>query len=311
MSKNLENEKHLQLKNQLTVKGINQQLDEKDSSSPMMISTNRITLPGSQPRRYFDPDKHKQLVLSVKRAGILQPLLVRSKGDDFELVAGERRYRAAQEAGLNEVPVFVRSMTDQQARECALTENLQREDLNPVDETEGILGLLELRLAISQKEVIALLNRMAMEKRGSSGNVVRYEEKAAIEEVFASIGRLTPESFRTHRLPLLNLPQDLLEALRAGKIEYTKVKAIAQVKDESERQQLLSDVIEQGLPLTQIKEQVKALKGNQPTKEPPGTEDLRKRVNSLAKIFKTSTKIDEPQVRHKLEKLLVQVENLI
>jgi ParB family chromosome partitioning protein len=193
----------------------------------------------------------------------------------------------------------------------ALEENLQREDLNPIEETEGILGLLEVRLGVSQQEVISLLNRLAMEKRGVTGNVVRAEEKAAIEEVFTSVGRLTTESFRTHRLPLLNLPEDLLEALRAGKLEYTKAKAITQIKDESSRQRILSEVINEGLALSQIKEQVKALKGTDSVKEPPEAEELKKRVNSLGELSKSSEAMDDPQVRQKIAKLLDQMEKLI
>ena len=84
----------------------------------------------------------ESLVESVGREGILQPLLVRPVGDKYELVAGERRYRAAQECSLKEVPVTIREMSDPQAIQYALTENLQREDLNPIEETEGILDLL-------------------------------------------------------------------------------------------------------------------------------------------------------------------------
>ncbi len=278
------------------------------------VSLDRIILPSSQPRRYFDPDKQQQLVESIKREGILQPLLVRplgSESDHFELVAGERRFRAAQAVGLTEVPVVVREMTDDQARQYALVENLQRLDLNPVEETEGILALLEMKLETSREQVISLLNKMSNVQRGITDNVIRNEEREVIDEVFAAVGRFTPESFRVNRLPLLNLPEDLLETLRAGQIEYTKAKAIAQVKDESSRRQLLSDVIDQGLPLTQIKEQVKALKGSDPTKEPPGQEDLRKRMNSLGKLSKSSNAMDDPQVRQKVNKLVEQLEKLL
>ena len=92
------------------------------------------------------------LVQSVKTDGILQPLLVRPLGEEkYELVAGERRYRAAKEVGLTEVPVIIGDLTQQQALRVALVENLQREDLNPVEETEGILQLLSHHLEYDLK----------------------------------------------------------------------------------------------------------------------------------------------------------------
>src|SRR5919202_4468060 len=111
-----------------------------------MLSLDTLKLPESQPRRYFDPRAMDELVGSIQRHGILQPLLVRPLGEDraeqYEIVAGERRYRAAREAGLAEVPAVVRKIGDEEAVQYALLENLQREDLNPVEETEGILRLL-------------------------------------------------------------------------------------------------------------------------------------------------------------------------
>src|SRR4028118_2019383 len=107
------------------------------------LPLDQITLPTTQPRRYFDPQAMQSLVESVKSEGILQPLLVRPVGEKYEVITGERRYRAAIEAELTQVPVTVREMTDDQAVQYALIENLQREDLNPVEQTEGLLNLLD------------------------------------------------------------------------------------------------------------------------------------------------------------------------
>ncbi|WP_199250096.1 ParB/RepB/Spo0J family partition protein [[Phormidium] sp. ETS-05] len=115
------------------------------------VSTERLIPPKfSQPRRYFDETQMQQLVASVREFGIIQPLLVRPMGDKYEIVAGERRYRAALAVGLTAIPVIVRVLNDTEALECALMENLQRCDLNPVEETEGILRLLELSLGNSK-----------------------------------------------------------------------------------------------------------------------------------------------------------------
>jgi len=140
--------------------------EDDENFVPTKVLLDKIILPSTQPRRYFDPKAMQSLVESVKREGILQPLLVRPVGDKYELVAGERRYRAAQEAALTEVPVTVREMSDEQAVQYALTENLQREDLNPIEETEGTLQLLALRLGCETADVSSVLYRMENEAKG-------------------------------------------------------------------------------------------------------------------------------------------------
>lgn len=275
------------------------------SSLPDTLPLDKITLRQTQPRRYFDSSAMQSLVESIKKDGILQPLLVRPVGDKYELVVGERRYRAATEVGLAEVPVTIREMSDEQAVQYALTENLQREDLNPVEEVEGILQLLALKLGTDREAVISLLNKIAKVKRGLADNVVRHEEQQIVEEVFTAIGRFSPESFRTHRLPLLNLPTEILEALRSGSIKYTKAKAIAQVKDEAERKALLEDAIASSLSLSQIRERVKAHRA------PPAAGELEARLNTTYKQVKKSKVWENPSKREKLESLLTELDTLI
>lgn len=168
-------------------------LDKKEDSlaAAKMVPLDKIVMPSSQPRRYFDPRAMRALFESVKCDGILMPLLVRPVGDKYELVAGKRRYRVAKDVGLTEVPATVREMSDTQAIQYALTENLQREDLNPVEETEGILDLLALRLSTDRSRVISLLNLRAKVKRGLADNDVRPEERLLVEEVFKSIGTMS------------------------------------------------------------------------------------------------------------------------
>ncbi len=279
---------------------------EEESSVPHTLPLDQITLPPTQPRRYFDPQAMQSLVESVKSEGILQPLLVRPVGEKYEVIAGERRYRAAQEAELTEVPVTVREMTDDQAVQYALMENLQREDLNPVEETEGILNLLALRLECDTAEVSSKLYRMENEAKGKiTRNVSGKEETETIEQVFASFGRMNWQSFVRTRLPLLKLPADILDALRAGRLEYTKAKALAQIKDEVERKALLEDAIASSLSLSQIKERVKAA---QPPAEPP---PLATRMATTYQLAKKQKVWDDPKKRKKLESLLNQIEALL
>ena len=209
------------------------------------------------------------LVVSVKKDGILQPILVRLNGDKYEIVAGERRYRAAKEAGLRDIPVIIKSLSDEQAREYALLENLQREDLNPIEETEGILQLLSVTLGLPITEVQSLINQQSNQKKSATYNVVRSPEIKKMEEVFATLGRLSMESFRVHRLPLLKLPEDILDALRQGKIEYTKAKEIAKLKDEAQRVELLMKAISQSLSLREIKKILTELKPQKEIDTPP------------------------------------------
>ncbi len=105
-----------------------------------------------QPRTGFDPAKLEELAASIKEHGVVQPILVRPFGDRFELVAGERRWRAAQLAGLRTVPAIVRSISDQQSLEIALVENLQREDLNPIEEAKAYRSMVDL-VGLTQEEV--------------------------------------------------------------------------------------------------------------------------------------------------------------
>lgn len=284
---------------------------EPTPSSPNVVATNaiatsKIRLPAKQPRRFFDSEKLEQLAESIKQHGILEPILVRSlpKGQ-YELVAGERRYRAAQLAGLKEVPVVVRELSDQEASQLALIENLQREDLNPVEETEGVLDLLTLKLQCGQDEILDALTQMATaQKKGVelSGNVSRRLE--AIAEILESTIGLTPESFRTSRLPLLRLPADVLEVLRQGKLEYTKARTIARLKDDQARQQLLEEAIAQNLSLTQIKEGLKDLT-SRTTKEAT----VSNRLVSVSRKVKQG--LDDPKKQKRLEKLLQQLEALV
>jgi ParB family chromosome partitioning protein len=106
----------------------------------------------SQPRKTFSDDKLEELAASIREKGIIQPLVVRRKGDHYELIAGERRWRASQKAGLREVPVVIQDVSEDTALEMALIENIQREDLNAVEEAEAYQALLE-KFTLSQEEL--------------------------------------------------------------------------------------------------------------------------------------------------------------
>ena len=272
------------------------------------LPLDKVQKANSQPRRYFDPLKQEQLETSVSQHGILEPLLVRPlEFDKYEIVAGERRYLAAKAVGLSEIPVVIKELTDTEAIQIALIENLQRAELNPLEETEGILQLLSIETEIAPDEVILLLYRMQNESKGKiTQNVLGNEMTKKIIGVFDGLGKLSWESFVSSRLPLLKLPQDILLALRQGKIEYTKAKTIARVKDETVRGKLLSEVISQSLSLSQIRERVKV------SQSPSPKEEVLTRLDHTYKQVKKSKKLllENPKKRKKLESLLAQIEKL-
>jgi len=213
-------------------------------------------VPQAQPRRRFEG--LEVLAESIREQGVLQPLLVRPLGNGrYAIVAGERRYRAAKMAGLAEVPVRVLDLPEKEARLLALLENLQREDLNPYEETLGVLELLSEELAKSRAEVLSLLRRMRKERRGEAGhNVMASPEAQRVEETFKALGRMTWESFVQNRLPLLSLPEDLREALEAGTLPYTAALELKKVKDPKVRARLLEEA-KGGLSLRELKARVR------------------------------------------------------
>ena len=278
-----------------------------------LVPLSSICLPTQQPRRYFEPQKMAQLVLSVKEHGILEPLLVRPLPDgEYELVAGERRYRAAKEVGLLEVPVISRELTDEEALQIALVENLLREDLNPVEETEGILQLLALKLNLSVEEVVALLYRMQNEAKGKvTRNVTGSSEQEQVQWVFEGLGLMSWESFIRNRLPLRNLPEDVLYALRQGKLAYTKAQVIARVKDFQARKALLEAVTSEDLSLSQIKERIAAIKMKSVGEQSGQPPSLKSRVDATYAKVKKLKLWDDPNKQKRLDLLLAQLEALV
>jgi ParB family chromosome partitioning protein len=212
-------------------------------------------VPSPQPRRRFE--NLEALAESIREKGVLQPLLVRPLGDGrYAIVAGERRYRAAKMAGLTEVPVRVLDLSEKEARLLALVENLQREDLNPYEETLGVLELLSEELGKTREEVVGLLRQMKNAKEGRIRDNVVPKDAQRVEEIFKALGRMTWESFVQHRLPLLGLPEDLRAALEEGALPYTAALELKKVKDSEARARLLEEA-KGGLSLRELKARVR------------------------------------------------------
>lgn len=197
------------------------------------LSINEIEPNREQPRKLFNEQALEELAKSIEKNGIIQPLLVRPMLDgSYQLVAGERRWRAARIAGLQEIPVTIREMTDEEASVFALIENLQREDLNPVEEAEGLKSLIE---------------------------TYGFTQEAAAERVGKSRAAVT------NTLRLLKLPKSVLELLNSGKISAGHSRALLALDDEKEMLRIAEAVVSQDLSVRQVEKMVKyANQGEKP-----------------------------------------------
>lgn len=205
-----------------------------------------------QPRQFFSEESLQELAQSIREQGVLQPLLVRPVESGYEIVAGERRWRAAQLAGLTEVPVLIRDLSDQEARMAALVENLQRENLNVMEEVDAKLDLTALTLGLSREEARARLMQLLKEPAG--------ETHALVAEQFKSLGE-SWESFTKNKLRLLNWPQPVLQAMRAG-LPFTLAGVIAAAP--SGHQEALLAFAQDGVTRSALKAEAQRLTGSTP-----------------------------------------------
>jgi ParB family chromosome partitioning protein len=169
----------------------------------------RVRPSSLQPRRDFPSESLQELADSIREQGILQPLVVRRQGDVFELIAGERRWRAAQLAGLAEVPIVVRDADDATALEWMMVENLQREDLNPMDEAQGYSELLD-RFQLTQESVATRVGR----SRAAVANALRLLRLPQGVQGLLREGRLSPG----HAKVILGLPSAPLQSEAADRV---------------------------------------------------------------------------------------------
>ena len=187
----------------------------EDAESAHMLSISDIEPNRDQPRKQFDDASLKELADSIAEHGVIQPLLVRPIGGGiYQIVAGERRWRASRLAGLTEVPAVVRELSDSETMEIALVENLQREDLDPIEEAEGIAQLIE---------TYSLTQEAAAQKLGKSRPAV------------------------ANALRLLHLPQPVREMIRQGKLTQGHARAMLSLDDPDAILSAAQEIAEKGL----------------------------------------------------------------
>ena len=206
-------------------RGLDALLPKATSNATNKVLLTELIAHKDQPRTVFDETALRELALSIKTKGILQPLLVRTKGKKYEIIAGERRYRAAQLAGLTEVPVIVREFSDQETLEIALVENLQREDLNPLEEARGYKNLLEF--GVTQDEAAQAVGKA----RSTVTNALRLlnlspNAQQALEEATISAG---------HARALLGIPEEhrdwALEQILSNDLNVRQAEALKKTSE--------------------------------------------------------------------------------
>jgi ParB family transcriptional regulator, chromosome partitioning protein len=275
------------------------------------IPVSDIFISPLQYRHYVDPGEIEALAKSIEAQGLLEAIVVRQIDDRYELAIGQKRWLAHQHLGLPTIEAKILDLTDDVLVEISLIENNQRSQPNVWEETCGILKLLELRLGMAQSEVVSLLNQAANQKKGVTNNVIRSDQWEALEAVLQSVSTLTPDSFRANRLPILNLPDDIQLALRQGKLEYTKARAIAQIEDSDHRSNLLDSAIQEKLSIREIRERVQAFKRIQvPPDEVAPPNPVKERQQSL-KQLSSKVKTLAPDKQKKFDKLLQQMMELV
>jgi len=224
------------------------------------VEVDRITPSPFQPRRTFDEAKIEELAASIRNQGIIQPLVVRRKGDGYELIAGERRWRAAMKAGLTQVPIVVRDASDHEALQLALVENLQREDLNPIEEANGYRRLQE-------------------------------EFQWSQEEMAERVGKSRPAIANAMRL--LSLPVEVQQEVSSGNLPAGQARALLGLHSEPLILSAYREVLAKGLSTRETEKLVRhLLLGRKRRRQIPLIDpDLRSIVEELQRMLGTRVRL--------------------
>ena len=214
-----------------------------EGSGVVELSVTAIRRNPRQPRRVFDPGALEELATSIASVGVVQPVIVRKVDDGYELIAGERRWRAAQQAGFTVVPAIIRAASDVESLELALIENVVRQQLNPVDEAFALKVLLE-DLGVTQEELAARVGK----SRSAIANKIR----------------------------LLDLPAPIQESLASGELSEGHARALLGYGGRGEQIRMARRIAEKGLSVRQVEDEVRRKGGATRTGKPaPGIEPSR------------------------------------
>jgi ParB family chromosome partitioning protein len=240
--------------------------DDVNKLSITLIEPNPL-----QPRTDIDEEKIAELSASIAKRGVLQPIIVRPKGEKYEIVAGERRWRASRMAGLEDIPVHIRSLDDGETFEIALIENLQREDLNAIEAAYGYRNLINER-QLTQSELADLLAK----------------SRASI----------------TNALRLLDLPDEVQELVYEGSLSAGHARAILAVADDPTRIKLAQKAIEEGLSVRAIEALARLSGGGlipSAAKRPISPKSYKAAARKLRKFFGGNVRVKQTKDKSKIE----------
>ena len=235
----------------------------------IMCGIEELTPNRFQSRKEFSDQEQKRLVTSIKKNGIIQPIVVRRSGSAYEIIAGERRWRAAQEAGLKEVPIIVRDAEDSQAAELSLIENVQREGLNSLDEAEAY-RMLMTTFGLSQEELSARVGK----DRSTIANTIR----------------------------LLKLPAEIKKSLLEKTISSGHARALLMLDTPGEQIKVLSIILKKTLSVRETESLIQRLK-KKPAKKSAAKKDpvLRDLEKELSSLFMTAIHIRQQKNKGSIE----------
>ena len=199
---------------------------ETSRTSVRYLSIDLVERNPDQPRSHFDPDALEELVQSIKHQGILQPILVRPHGELFQILVGERRWRAARAAGLEQIPTILHEVDDQKAQEWALLENLQREDLNAIEEARGYRALMD-NYSLTQEEIADRVGK----NRASVANSLR----------------------------LLALPKQYIEDIESSKLSAGHARVLLTLNSERNKRKLRDKIIKRGMSVREAERTAKSI----------------------------------------------------
>ena len=233
--------------------------------SQVMVALKDIRPNPYQPRKHFDEDKLNELAQSIQEHGIFQPILLKESIKGYEIVAGERRFRAAQIVGLKEVPAIIVEFTDQQMMEIALLENIQREDLNAIEEAQAYQSMMK-KLKLTQEELAKRIGK----SRAHIANTVR----------------------------LLKMPKQLQDYVLDGTLTMGHIKPLITI-DEKKALEVAQKAIQDNLSVRAVEDIVKGIKLQDARKVKPKTEKPKEYVyveGLLRKKYRTKIKVDEKTI---------------
>lgn len=229
-----------------------------------LVDINKVEPNREQPRKNFNEDALQELAESIKQYGIIQPLVVQKKDDYYEIIAGERRWRAAKKAGLKQVPIIVKDLSAQEIMEISLIENIQREDLNPIEEALAYKRLLE-EFDLKQDEVAEKVSK----------------SRAAI----------------TNSLRLLKLDDRVQQMLIEEMITPGHARAILNIKDPEQQYEFAQKIFDEKMSVRDVEKEIKRLNSKKPAKDKKENEELDKEYVDHMKTVeeqlkqKTGTKV--------------------